>query len=130
MPKKTTVCPCCGRKITEYKHLMNANLTKDLKVLESVGGRATLKDLTSEGLLTYSEAANFQKLRYFGLVEKEGHIYAMTPKGKAFVNGTGPSPSYVTTVNANAVSFGPDIVISEITTPYQPREDFEEQAQT
>ncbi len=121
------VCPCCGRKITVYKHVLNQRLIAGLRALYSVGGSATLRDVSEWRGLTYSESANFQKLRYFGLVEKEKRTYRITQRGKDFLFGLGASPAYVKTSLATVIEEGPGIFINEVSLPVQEREDFEAQ---
>ena len=79
--------------------------------------------------LTHSELANFQKLRYFGLVEKVGSsVYGITGRGRGFLKGTEESPSWVKTVDNVVQAEGPGVLISNVFEKVQEKEDFEAQA--
>lgn len=125
--RNVTICPCCGRKIVEYKHKLNSVLIRGLTALEMAGGMATLKELS----LDVSAHNNFQKLKYFGLVDKVdgSFIYKITDLGRIFLAGKFSVPSEVYTVDGNVVRVGPEnIYIMDIAVPVQFKEEWEEQA--
>lgn len=128
MGKKVEICPCCGQKVVAYKHLFNKVLLSDLELLNKVGGVSSLRDIFDTYEMTSSQFANFQKLRYFGLVSKEGNIYSLTPRARAFLDGTGAIPSYAVTKFGELVEEGPYVKIDGSFIPVQTREDFVEQA--
>ena len=122
-------CPCCGHKVVEYKHLMNYVLVNGLLALYEAGGTAPISVLK----LAYSEKANFQKLKYFKLVEKcteqgRKREYKLTESGLKFINGVGTTPSFVKTVNGNVVGVGDPIYRHDVKIPVQVKEEWEEQA--
>lgn len=62
-------CGECGSSIREYKHRLNSTYLELLRKVADAGpGPVNLNKLK----YTYSQRANFQKLRYFGLVMPEG----------------------------------------------------------
>lgn len=88
------ICPCCGQKIVTYKHKLNKVLVSGLNKLSKHGGYSKLRDLD----LTISEFNNFQKLQYFGLVQKyPNREWGITESGKNFLEGNSTAPSFVTT---------------------------------
>jgi len=97
------LCPYCGAKMVEYRHTLNVGLCVGLKRLGMAGGRAHLKDLR----LTYSQRCNFQKLRYWGLVENvlandriRSGVWALTPFGERFLTNSLPCPMIIVTYRA------------------------------
>jgi len=66
MTRDAARCPTCRAKIVRYRHTMNRGLVEGLVALAEAGGEASLADLG----LTRNQVDNFQKLRYWGLVEK------------------------------------------------------------
>ena len=85
------LCPTCGAKIVRYRHTMNKALVTGLATLAAAGGEASLADLG----LTRNQVDNFQKLRYWGLVEKVHRedgtrvagVWRVTREGYAFLSG-------------------------------------------
>lgn len=129
MGKMIMVCPTCGRKIVEYKHAFNIVLLKGLTCLENAGGRASLREISDK--MSKSVYNNFQKLRHFGLVEKDPKnksVYVITERGKNFLAGKGGCPAYVKTSMNAVVWEGPEINVSDILPAVQNKEDWQEQA--
>lgn len=62
-------CECCGAKMVEYRHRLNKGLCGALLKLFQAGGIAQISDLN----LSKSQYCNFQKLKYWWLVEKVKH---------------------------------------------------------
>ena len=64
-------CPTCGHSIRKWRHTLTkglvATLVKFAKACEVKGDRTL--HLQDDVDLTYSQACNFQKLRYWGLVD-------------------------------------------------------------
>jgi hypothetical protein len=84
---KSKNCPHCGAKMMEYRHVLNDALIAAFRRL-CKHGQINLRKLK----LGHSPWANFQKLRYFGLVEKcyDEHgrlikgVWEVTPRGWRF----------------------------------------------
>lgn len=103
---ETKYCECCGAKMVEYKENLNKGLCNGLLKLyksEGIGQVSTLG-------LTHNEACNFNKLRYFGLIEKvdtnleKGGTWKITEKGKRFVEGSAAVSKQVTTYRGETVA--------------------------
>ena len=130
MPRNVTICPCCGQKIVEYKHNFNVVLLNGLRYLEAAGGISTLHDMNETTKMNVSEYANFQKLQYFGLVTKDGPVYMLTDRAKAFLKGKGGCPSYVVTRCKEVIEEGPEMMIDGQLLPVQTADDYREQVTT
>lgn len=81
-------CDCCGNKITAYTHNLNKPLIGALRQLvdfyDDGGGHCNLaRDLK----LTHNQLANFQKLKYFGLVLDVPDGWIPTIHGREFIHG-------------------------------------------
>ena len=87
--KSPRICECCGAKVVEYKHSFNQSLANSLYKLYLQHGAAN----TSKIGLTAIQWANFQKLKYWGLVQKAekedrtkiGGVWELTKTGIDFV---------------------------------------------
>jgi hypothetical protein len=111
--KPLRICECCGAKIVEYKHSFSKALAVGLGRLHFfAGGPVNLKNLG----LTRNQWDNFQKLRYWGLVNKAtkadgtraGGEWFLTKKGVDFIEkGIGITKS-VWTYRGEAVRFEGD----------------------
>ncbi|HPV96745.1 MAG TPA: hypothetical protein PLZ78_02835 [Spirochaetota bacterium] len=91
---ESSVCPTCGRKIAKYTHSLNVGLVRALAVLDRHGSA----NIARIGL-SHSQIANFNKLRYWGLVEpaaKRGE-WRVTAHGKDFLSGRAQVYSQVVT---------------------------------
>ncbi len=90
--EKRPICKECGaRKAPEYRHTLTKSLVRGLRhFLEKHGMN---EGELSEVNLTYSTRCNFQKLRYFSLVDKvgdpegKGGKWKVTGLGYAFATG-------------------------------------------
>ena len=80
-----TTCEACGKRQASYTHKLNQGLVASLKKLSEVyiDKPVKLKDLG----LTFNQHANFQKLQYWGLVERETRGYHLTATGRLFLSG-------------------------------------------
>lgn len=91
MSQPDCFCETCGAKVVEYRHTLNQALVHALGRLYQLGGQAHINDLG----LSFSTINNFQKLRYWFLVDKvqseEGHtrsgVWRLTDRGWDFVDG-------------------------------------------
>lgn len=87
---KDIYCECCGAKVVEYKHTFNAGLANSLWQIYLANKPVDLNDLE----LSRTQWTNFQKLRYWGLVEqchdqiskRANGLWQVTDLGKTFVN--------------------------------------------
>ena len=116
-------CECCGQTTKEYKHKLSRQLGESLIQFFKYGGRAKLKDLH----LNYSKRTNFQKLRYFGLVENDRKtgIWTLTDKGEQFVRATIRVQEFVWTWNAQPLeAAGRGVLITELVPDYRHRIDW------
>lgn len=121
-------CPLCGQKVVQYKHNINKVLINALWKLQCAGGKGKLKELG----LNNSEFANFQKLKYFELVEKrdidDKSIYHITQKGTDFLAESGTCPEYVITKCKEIIDVGNEIYISSVKDYAQTKEQWQSQA--
>ncbi len=110
--KERKTCECCGAKLVEYRHGMSKGLARGLSIFflaygETAGEIGKLD-------MTYSQRCNFQKLRYWGVVEKigkpdgKGGVWKVTPLGIKFLSGATNVPSTVWTYRAKVVEREPD----------------------
>lgn len=131
MPRRVQYCSCCGRKLVDYRHNLNPILIRDLEMLYKVGGVSTLRNLSDTFDMTLSENTNFQKLKYFGLVEKvEPGVYGITELGRDFIENRSSAPSWVITRNSIVIEEGPVIFKNGVLEDtIQTKEDYQEQAE-
>ena len=108
MNKPSSVCPVCGRKITEYKHSINKTLVECLARLNAMGGRARLDKMS----LDNTHFNNFQKLRYFGLAipTNDNYEWQMTDRGVWFLQGRVQIHKSVITRNAQVIRESTELV--------------------
>jgi hypothetical protein len=101
------ICECCGAKIVEYKHVFSTALAIGLHRLYMAGKPTNLREL----ILTRNQWDNFQKLRYWGLVEKfideDGNrrsgVWDVTPLGVDFIERNLQIPKHVWTYRGEFV---------------------------
>lgn len=121
------VCSACGAKIVMYRHGLSVPLVRGLDALASAGGGpVNLSQLD----LTRNQWDNFQKLRYFGLVEqhavngrRKAGVWAITERGREFLAGR-------ITIRKTAITYrgevedwdGPRVLVTDVDDLYQPRE--------
>ena len=85
-------CECCGAKMQEYRHVLNKPMVLSLIALFR---SKKLKPGLISKILDHNQLCNFQKLRYWGLVEKhisrdgsrKGGVWKITNKGFLFLKG-------------------------------------------
>lgn len=96
-------CHACGAKVVKYSHNFNSGLAIALTKLKKIGGKSALKDLD----LTVNQFNNFQKIQYWGLVEKyhEAGIWKITKDGDKFLAG-GEISKKVLTFRGKRIAFG------------------------
>lgn len=131
---KTTRCPTCGASTNEYKHGLSKPLVQGLTALASSGGGPI--NLKALGL-TRTQWDNFQKLRYFGLVEqvavsgkRQAGVWKITQLGLDFLAGKVVVPKFAWTFRGDVVrTEGPYITITEVKGGFQPRSVWAAQAE-
>lgn len=127
------VCPCCASKLVRYRHSLNVALLTGLRALADAGGEQNLKELG----LTRNQWDNFQKLRYWGLVEqvevdgihKRG-VWRMTRRGYDWLAGDLKLPKTAITFRGKTVAMDGDRVSpDDICELYDKREDYARDAE-
>lgn len=103
-------CSLCGAKLVAYRHRFNKTLAAGLYKLAAAGGKGNISEIG----LTTSQHANFQKLRYWGLIDSiqflgSGYWY-LTPHGELFVMGLDTIKRVVVTFRTETLSFEGDTV--------------------
>lgn len=110
---KNTVCPTCGAKTVEHKHgLANGIRTALAKLYETHG--CDFVSLSEVGL-TRSQWDNFQKLRYWDLVEKhpsgeKSGQWRVTDHGERWLTGRVTVPRNVWTYRGERTRFDGQLV--------------------
>ena len=130
----TTTCPTCGAKMVKYKHGLSKGL---VRALAKMAKRCRPGESIHVGRLnlTHTEAANFQKLRYFGVVRKDGDPegkggnWIFTQTGYNFITGAMPLPKYVRTYQADVVERSDEQVwVGDVTGGWKYRPDYAREA--
>jgi hypothetical protein len=118
-------CGHCDAKMVEYRHVFNKGLAHGLYELWAAGGGPIgLRNLR----LTRVQWTNFQKLRYWGLVNRtrqEGE-WAITIHGTSFVTQGTPIKKWVWTYRGDTVRFdGDTCFFKDVHVPtYEKRPDY------
>lgn len=111
-------CDCCGAKTVKYKHTMNKWMADSLHKLFLAGGRDHIRNLG----LSHTQMNNFQKLKYWKLVEQvaaDGEwvkgVWSVTDHGNNFITRGAMITKSVWTYRNRFVSFeGPAVFFREI----------------
>ena len=126
------VCQCCGAKLVKYRHHLSKGLAIALIRLYRHGSPARLRDLA----LSFPQATNAQKLRYWGLVEQveidetRTGKWAITALGEAFVRNLSRVPRTVITYRGVPQGTeGEAVLISEVVDRYSWRVDYAAEAE-
>lgn len=119
-------CPMCGQRIATYKHKLNKVLISALFKLRDHGGKGKIDNLG----LTHSEFANMQKLRYFGLVDKEGCIYILNELGRKFLENKAKVPAEVYTKHGQLIGTSNMVYANQVDAYVQIKEEWKAQAAT
>ncbi|HKS27793.1 MAG TPA: hypothetical protein VJS44_08235 [Pyrinomonadaceae bacterium] len=125
--RREGVCSECGAKVREYRQHLSKPLVAGLVALYRVGGESKLEALN----LTLSQSNNFQKLRYWELVEKgKSGVWTITRKGLAFVEGRALIQKVVRTFRGKREAYeGPYVSIGDLSEiRYRQRGDYVEDA--
>lgn len=123
---ETTICEACGAHNNAFWHSLTPGLVDTLilfkrVVLDKGNSIHIAKDIE----LTYSQRANFSKLRVHGLVAKDDNegagYWLLTHRGSEFLKGNIQVPARVQTVNNRVVDHDDELVtVSHVygSTPY------------
>lgn len=128
----TEICACCGAKIVKYWHRLNRGLCGAIIRIYRKVGKDQIK--ISE-ILTHNQVCNFQKLKYWGLVEKvgdqgKGGEWCLTYDAERFIKGQLSLPQKVQTFRGKPISFSQEMVrISDVVDGYQYKEDYVREAE-
>lgn len=125
-------CECCGAPMVEYKHSLSRGLLRGLYLLmRAGGGPLNLNDIE----LNYNQQSNFQKLKYWGLVEKsepenaKGGVWNITEAGRGFLYGVSVLPKTAITYRGSVVGFeGDAVLVMDVTGGWWYRPDYAEQS--
>ena len=132
--KKGSICECCGAKVVEYKHTLNAGLVSALYELSLYDKPMALTDIN----ITRNQWTNFQKLRYWRLVAKELHAdgtgtgnWYVTPHGMDFIANITPVHKNVWTFRGDAIRNDGELVrFSDLYDPrYKQRVEYAREAE-
>jgi len=120
-------CDHCGAKMVEYRHSLSKSLVRALFKFWNVAGLEPLN--LKEADLTRNQWDNFQKLRYFGLVEQcepvKSGIWQVARRGEQFIFGEIGVPKTAITYRGEVVETCGDIqTFREVTGYYYTREQY------
>ena len=132
--KEKKSCPHCGAKMVEYKHNFSKALAVGLYRLYKENRPVNIKHLG----LTRNQWDNFQKLRYWNLVQKAidpegkriGGCWSITPFGVDFIERGLPIKKHVWTYRGETVRFEGDTCFFHDVHPveYKQRPEYAEEA--
>ena len=113
--KEIKCCKTCGQSLRANWHTLSDKLAKALILFadKSRGEKARLSDVFKDT----PNVTNFQKLRYFGLVEhfRKEQVWRISAKGYQFLRGDIAVPKKVMTVQNKVERFGKDeVFLSDI----------------
>lgn len=127
-------CEHCGAAIVEYKHGLSRGLLICLNRIARAARPGTPIDLNTLGL-NYNQQSNFQKLRYWELVEKadpsslKGGEWILTERGAQFIGGDIALPHFAWTFRGEVVRYeGELITVDEIAEGYKYRPTYAKEA--
>ena len=132
MANKKTFCECCGASLMTHKHSISKSLVVGLIRLYKAGGECNIKELG----LTRNQWDNFQKLKYWGLVQQvnvdgkqKTGVWKVTPKGLSFLAGREFIPKTLRTFRGAVVPSEPTKSISikgfdDLDVLYRKRDDY------
>lgn len=130
MKGKREICSSCGQpKPLEHKHGFSEALAIGLKRLIEAGKPINIKELG----LTRNQWDNFQKLRYWDLVQKShdsngkriGGCWNVTAQGLEFYSGKKSIHRHVYTVMGERTKFSGDLIsFVDVHDPYKKRPEY------
>jgi len=125
---KKEFCPHCGQSIMKHRQALTKGLVGILLKVAKYN-RDTFH-LQKDVSLTKNEYTNFQKLKFWGFVQKTpGHSgsWMITDAGYHFLSNDTPAPYAVFTFNNKVVAQDPDMVYFEdidLGPAYRKKEDY------
>ena len=129
------ICEHCGATMVEYKHGLSKGLCRSLAVVTLAFCDTEPHEIRDMNL-DYSHRCNFQKLRYWGLVEKigdkdsKGGLWRITEDGMKFAKGEISAPKFVWTYRGDVVRYeGEEIWITAVTDGWKYRPDYAAESQ-
>lgn len=130
--KAVNRCPHCDAKMVEYRHSLSKNIVSCLWVFLRRGGVIEFSKINDE--MTFNQKNNFQKLQYWGLIQKVrddsgvrlGGFWALTSLGADFLKGHVNLAKSVWTYRNRRVRYDGDMVsISDLGwEPYRRQADY------
>ena len=121
--------------MVEYKHGLSKALVRVLSKI-AVQFQDTKPHQFKEMELNYNEASNFQKLKYWQLIEKigdaegKGGLWRMTEKGMEFVTGKTSCPKFAWTYRGDVVRHEGELVsITDISGGWKYRAEYAKESQ-
>lgn len=127
---KNKICCHCGAKMVEYTFTFNKGLARCLYLLAQASHDYVE---ISKIKMTTSQWTNFQKLKYWGLIEapesKKGGIWRITNSGLNFITGKTQIHSKVIMYRNKLSRYDGELIyFNDITDGYLYRCDYREQA--
>lgn len=128
----TEYCDCCGAKLVKYWHRLNKGLCGAMirVYMKNKTGAVKISEI-----LTHNQVCNFQKLKYWCLVEKigeqeKGGHWRLTYHGERFVKGEIAIPLKVQTFRGKTFDLSGEVVkIGDVVDGYQYKSDYIKEAQ-
>lgn len=126
-------CHHCGAKMVSYTFTLNKGLARCLWKLAKASETHFVEIRTLR--LTTSEWTNFQKLRYWNLIEKKmedetgkGGFWKISETGLLFLKSRRPLPKKVTMYRNTVQSYSEEkVTFSQVTDGYEYRSDYVQQ---
>lgn len=132
--KPVPICENCGAKMVKYKQALNKGLISALIKIE----RASISPVNVRDIgISHVQKCNFQKLKYFGLVEpfydddenKKDGVWQITPLGIAFLKNEVKVHKFAWTYRDEWVSWDGDLIgVNDIFGGYKYREEWAAEA--
>lgn len=111
-----STCPICHAKTIKYVHSLESGKLIAIFIKFYLATQNSNKAINPSKIgLTINQLTNFQKLRYFGLVERTGDHgeWYLTSKGKDFINGCISIPVHAITYRGSVCGLdGPEVHIN------------------
>lgn len=127
---KTEYCSHCGAKMVEHKHGLSRGLVRSLAKMAKrcrPGQSIHINDIG----MNHNEQANFQKLRYFNIIQKDpdhtgkGGWWTLTQTGWDFITGVIALPKFVRTFRGEVVERAAErIWVGDVTGGWKYRPDY------
>lgn len=108
--KYSQKCECCAHVTVAYTHRLNIPLVGALRRLvdeyERTGAPVLPSEFNRLGM-SHNQQANFQKLRYFGMIDQSQKCAGWWPtkKGLAFIYGRTPAFDLVATIEGEPLDY-------------------------